>query len=38
MVNSVAPVWDGNEAWLVMGGASLYGAFPLAISLLLLMH
>ena len=30
MVNTVAPVWDGNETWLVMGGASLYGAFPLA--------
>ncbi|EOI3457299.1 cytochrome d ubiquinol oxidase subunit II [Cronobacter turicensis] len=32
MVNTVAPVWDGNETWLVMGGASLYGAFPLAYS------
>ncbi|MBO1075312.1 cytochrome d ubiquinol oxidase subunit II [Roseomonas marmotae] len=30
MVNSVAPVWDGNETWLVMGGAGLYGVFPLA--------
>ena len=30
MVNSVAPVWDGNETWLVLGGAALFGAFPLA--------
>ncbi len=28
MVNTVAPVWDGNETWLVLGGASLLGAFP----------
>jgi len=35
MMNSVAPVWDGNETWLVMGGATLYGAFPLAYSTLL---
>ena len=26
MVNSVAPVWDGNETWLVLGGAGLFGA------------
>ena len=35
MVNTVAPVWDGNETWLVLGGAGLYGAFPLAYSVLL---
>ncbi|HBU0449004.1 TPA: cytochrome d ubiquinol oxidase subunit II, partial [Klebsiella pneumoniae] len=29
MMNSVAPVWDGNETWMVLGGAALYGAFPL---------
>jgi cytochrome d ubiquinol oxidase subunit II len=29
-VNSVAPVWDGNETWLVMGGAGLFAVFPLA--------
>ena len=34
MVNTVAPVWDGNETWLVLGGAGLYGAFPLAYSVL----
>ncbi|WP_160287230.1 cytochrome d ubiquinol oxidase subunit II [Pseudomonas knackmussii] len=35
MMNTVAPVWDGNETWLVLGGAALYGAFPLAYSVLL---
>ncbi len=35
MVSTVLPVWDGNETWLVFGGASLYGAFPLAFSTLL---
>ncbi|MGE0719737.1 MAG: cytochrome d ubiquinol oxidase subunit II [Alphaproteobacteria bacterium] len=35
MMNSVAPVWDGNETWLVLGGAALFGAFPMAYSVLL---
>ncbi|MCC7274857.1 MAG: cytochrome d ubiquinol oxidase subunit II [Alphaproteobacteria bacterium] len=35
MMNSVAPVWDGNETWLVLGGAALFGAFPLAYAVLL---
>lgn len=35
MVNSVAPVWDGNETWLVLGGGALYAAFPLAYSVLM---
>lgn len=35
MMNSVAPVWDGNETWLVLGGAGLLGAFPLVYSILL---
>src|SRR5260370_3358023 len=35
MVNTVAPVWDGNETWLVLGGASLLAAFPLAYAVLL---
>ncbi len=30
MMNSVAPIWDGNETWLVLGGASLFDAFPIA--------
>jgi cytochrome d ubiquinol oxidase subunit II len=35
MVSTVLPVWDGNQTWLVLGGASLYGAFPMAFSLLM---
>lgn len=35
MVNSVAPVWDGNETWIVLGGASLFGAFPLAYAIII---
>jgi cytochrome d ubiquinol oxidase subunit II len=35
MMASVAPIWDGNETWLVLGGAALLGAFPLAYSTLL---
>ena len=30
MVNSVAPMWDGNETWLVLGGGGLFAVFPLA--------
>ncbi|WP_312533377.1 cytochrome d ubiquinol oxidase subunit II, partial [Acinetobacter variabilis] len=32
MMNTVAPVWDGNETWMVLGGAGLFAAFPLAYS------
>lgn len=35
MVDSIAPVWDGNETWLVLGGAALFAAFPLAYATLL---
>ncbi|MCP1203911.1 cytochrome d ubiquinol oxidase subunit II [Acetobacter oryzoeni] len=35
MVNTIAPVWDGNETWMVLGGATLYGVFPGAYSTLL---
>jgi len=35
MVNTVAPVWDGNETWLVLGGAGMLAAFPLAYAVLL---
>src|SRR3990167_3252625 len=35
MMSAVLPVWDGNQTWLVLGGASLYGAFPLVFSLIL---
>ena len=34
-MNSVAPVWDGNETWLVLGGGGLMAAFPLAYSILM---
>ncbi len=35
MMNTVAPVWDGNETWLVLGGAGLMAAFPLAYAVIL---
>lgn len=35
MMNSVAPVWDGNETWLVLGSGGLFAAFPLAYALIL---
>ena len=35
MMNTVAPVWDGNETWLVLGGAGLLAAFPTAYAVLL---
>jgi cytochrome bd ubiquinol oxidase subunit II len=35
MMNSVAPFWDGNETWLVLGGAGMMVAFPLAYSIVL---
>lgn len=34
-VNSVAPVWDGNETWLIMGGGGLLAVFPLAYATIL---
>ncbi|HEY7873075.1 MAG TPA: cytochrome d ubiquinol oxidase subunit II [Rudaea sp.] len=35
MMNTAAPIWDGNETWLVMGGAGLMAAFPPAYSIVL---
>jgi cytochrome d ubiquinol oxidase subunit II len=35
MVNSIAPVWDGNETWLVLGGGGLFAVFPLAYGLVM---
>ena len=35
MMNTVAPVWDGNETWLVLGGAGLLAAFPLVYTTVL---
>ena len=34
-MNSVAPVWDGNETWLVLGGGGMMAAFPLAYAVLM---
>ncbi|HEY5970983.1 MAG TPA: cytochrome d ubiquinol oxidase subunit II [Pseudoxanthomonas sp.] len=34
-MNSIAPFWDGNETWLVLGGGGLFAAFPLAYAILL---
>ena len=35
IMNTVAPVWDGNETWLVLGGGGLFAAFPLAYAILM---
>ncbi len=35
MMNTVAPVWDGNETWLVLGGGAVFAAFPLAYAVLM---
>ena len=35
MMNSVAPVWDGNETWLVLGGGGLLAVFPLAYAVIM---
>ena len=35
MMASIAPIWDGNETWLVLGGGGLLAAFPLAYATLL---
>jgi cytochrome bd ubiquinol oxidase subunit II len=35
MLNTVAPVWDGNETWLIVSGVILWGAFPVVYSTLL---
>lgn len=35
IMNSIAPFWDGNETWLVLGGGGLFASFPLAYSILL---
>jgi len=35
MMNSIAPFWDANETWLVLGGGGLFAAFPLAYAILM---
>ena len=35
MLTAIAPFWDGNETWLVIIGASLFGAFPMVYAIFL---
>jgi cytochrome d ubiquinol oxidase subunit II len=35
VMNSIAPIWDGNETWLVLGGVALLAAFPLAFAVII---
>jgi len=37
-MNAIAPVWDGNETWLVLGGGGLLAAFPLAYAIIQLIR
>ena len=34
-MNAIAPVWDGNETWLVLGGGGIFAAFPLAYAIIM---
>jgi len=35
VMNSIAPVWDGNETWLILGGVGLLAVFPLAFAIII---
>jgi cytochrome d ubiquinol oxidase subunit II len=35
MVNAIAPMWDGNETWLVLGGGGLFAVFPMAYAIIM---
>jgi cytochrome bd ubiquinol oxidase subunit II len=35
IMNSIAPIWDGNETWLILGGLGLLAAFPLAFAIII---
>jgi cytochrome d ubiquinol oxidase subunit II len=35
IMNSIAPIWDGNETWLVLGSVGLFAAFPLAFAIII---
>jgi len=35
VMNSIAPIWDGNETWLILGGIGLFAAFPLAFAIII---
>ncbi|HEX2019030.1 MAG TPA: cytochrome d ubiquinol oxidase subunit II [Aurantimonas sp.] len=34
-MNTVAPIWDGNETWLILGGGGLFAVFPLAYAIIM---
>jgi cytochrome d ubiquinol oxidase subunit II len=35
VMNTIAPIWDGNETWLILGGMGLFAAFPLAFAIIM---
>src|SRR5271156_5875391 len=35
IISSIAPIWDGNETWLILGGVGLFAAFPLAFAIII---
>jgi len=35
IMNSIAPFWDGNETWLILGGGGIFAAFPVAYAILM---
>ena len=35
VMNSIAPIWDGNETWLVLGSVGLLAAFPVAFAIII---
>jgi cytochrome d ubiquinol oxidase subunit II len=35
LIHTIGPIWDANETWLVIAGGTLFGAFPLAYSVIL---
>src|SRR5258708_12056653 len=35
LMTSIAPIWDGNETWLVLGSLGLLAAFPLAFAIII---
>jgi cytochrome d ubiquinol oxidase subunit II len=35
MINAIAPMWDGNETWLILGGGGLFAVFPLAYAVIM---
>ena len=35
LMNTIAPIWDGNETWLILGGMGLLAAFPVAFAIVI---